>query len=128
MLAGSRVSRQFTGPRGSRVTAGGGHQTSTSGRWGDYSALAIDPADNLTFWHTHEYYSATSNAAWNTRIGSFKFPGAPAVTSAVSRKTHGGEEPSTLTCQARATLALNAAPAPLPECIRLSLTSPVMSA
>ena len=72
------------------MTAGGGHQTSTSGRWGDYSALAIDPADNLTFWHTHEYYSATSNAAWNTRIGSFKFPGAPAVTSAVSRKTHGG--------------------------------------
>jgi hypothetical protein len=72
------------------MTAGGGHQTSSSGRWGDYSALAVDPADNLTFWHTNEYYSATSGAAWNTRIGNFKFPGAPAVTSAVSRKTHSG--------------------------------------
>ncbi len=57
------------------LIAGGGHQTSTSGRWGDYSALAIDPADNLTFWHTNEYYSATSGSAWNTRIGNFKFPG-----------------------------------------------------
>jgi len=72
------------------MTAGGGHQTSTSGRWGDYSALSIDPSDNATFWHTHEYYSATSSANWNTRIGKFKFPSAPVATSAVSRKTHGG--------------------------------------
>ena len=71
------------------MQAGGGHQTSTSARWGDYSALGIDPADNATFWHTHEYYSATSSSAWNTRIGKFKFPSAPAVVSAVSRKTHG---------------------------------------
>ena len=53
---------------------GAGHQLSTSGRWGDYSALAIDPSDGCTFWHTNEYYSATSLAGWNTRIGSFKFP------------------------------------------------------
>ena len=72
------------------MQAGGGHQTSSSGRWGDYSALGIDPADNATFWHTHEYFSATSNSSWNTRIGKFKFPGAPSVVSAVSRKTHGG--------------------------------------
>ena len=72
------------------MQAGGGHQTSSSSRWGDYSALGIDPADNATFWHTHEYYSATSSSSWNTRIGKFKFPSAPAVVSAVSRKTHGG--------------------------------------
>ena len=72
------------------MQAGGGHQTSTSARWGDYSALGIDPADSLTFWHTHEYYSATSGSAWNTRIGKFKFPGAPSVVGAVSRKAHGG--------------------------------------
>ncbi|HTG14639.1 MAG TPA: C25 family cysteine peptidase, partial [Blastocatellia bacterium] len=53
---------------------GAGHQTSTSGRWGDYSALGIDPADGCTFWHTNEYFSATSSASWNTRIGSYKFP------------------------------------------------------
>jgi hypothetical protein len=54
---------------------GAGHQTSASGRWGDYSSTFIDPADNCTFWHTNEYYSATSSAAWNTRIGTFRFPG-----------------------------------------------------
>jgi hypothetical protein len=56
------------------LIAGGGHQTSTSGRWGDYSALSVDPADNFTFWHTNEYYSATSSASWNTRIGKFSLP------------------------------------------------------
>ena len=61
---------------------GAGHQTSASGRWGDYSALAIDPSDSCTFWHTNEYYSATSMAGWNTRIGSFKFPSCSVPTEA----------------------------------------------
>lgn len=56
------------------MTAGGGHQTHSSGRWGDYSMTTIDPADNLTFWHTNEYYAVTSSANWFTRIGKFKFP------------------------------------------------------
>jgi hypothetical protein len=56
------------------ITAGG-HQTSTSGRWGDYSTMFVDPTDNCTFWHVNEYYTATSSASWATRIGSFKFPG-----------------------------------------------------
>ena len=34
---------------------GTGHQTSTADRWGDYSALFVDPNDNCTFWHTNEY-------------------------------------------------------------------------
>jgi hypothetical protein len=50
-----------------------GHQTSNSGRWGDYSAITIDPADNVTFWLTNEYYPATSTSSWSTRIGKFKF-------------------------------------------------------
>jgi Cohesin domain len=57
------------------MIAGGGHQTSTSGRWGDYSSMFVDPSDSCTFWHTNEYYSANSGSAWNTRIGTFKFPG-----------------------------------------------------
>jgi len=60
---------------------GGGHQTSTSGRWGDYSAMMLDPADACTFWHANEYYSATSSASWNTRIGLFQFPGCTAAAS-----------------------------------------------
>ena len=53
---------------------GTGHQTSTSGRWGDYSSMHVDPSDGCTFYHTNEYYSATNASAWNTRVGAFKFP------------------------------------------------------
>jgi hypothetical protein len=66
------------------MQAGGGHQTSGSGRWGDYSATGIDPSDNCTFWHTNEYFSATSSAGWNTRIGKFAFPGCSAPTAAAA--------------------------------------------
>jgi hypothetical protein len=58
------------------MTVGGGHQTHSSGRWGDYSMLTIDPADNLSFWHTNEYYPVTNSASWFTRIGKFRFPAA----------------------------------------------------
>ncbi len=68
----------------------GGSQTGAS-RWGDYSMLSIDPADNSTFWQTHEYYVATSSSTWATRIGKFRFPPAAlAMASSVSRKAHGG--------------------------------------
>ena len=68
------------------------------GRWGDYSNLTVDPADGCTFWYVNEYFAAGSDidpsAPWRTRIGSFKFAecnASPvAVTSVVSRKTHGG--------------------------------------
>ena len=75
------------------LIAGGGHQTSSSGRWGDYSGMSIDPSDNLTFWHTNEYFSATSSAGWNTRIGKFKFATPLQLVTAVSRKMHGGLGP-----------------------------------
>ena len=62
------------------MTNGGGAQNSSSGRWGDYSMLTIDPADGLSFWHVNEYYAATANAAWFTRIGKFAFPTPPATS------------------------------------------------
>jgi uncharacterized repeat protein (TIGR01451 family) len=56
---------------------GSGVQRSTGSRWGDYSALSIDPVDDCTFWYTNEYYTAasqaTSTVGWLTRVGSFKF-------------------------------------------------------
>ncbi|HEY5593666.1 MAG TPA: DUF11 domain-containing protein, partial [Nitrospiria bacterium] len=65
-------------PQGESVLiAGGGSQTSSSSRWGDYSMMAVDPTDDCTFWYTQEYYSTTSNSNWKTRIGSFKFPTCP---------------------------------------------------
>ena len=54
--------------------AGTGSQTSSSGRWGDYAAMQVDPTDDCTFWFTSEYYQTTAGASWKTRIGSFKFP------------------------------------------------------
>jgi len=59
------------------LTLGSGSQTHSSGRWGDYSMMAVDPTDDCTFWYTQEYYSATSSSGWKTRIGSFKFPTCP---------------------------------------------------
>ncbi len=56
------------------LATGGGSQTDPSSRWGDYSTMSVDPTDDCTFWYTQEYYSVTSGAAWNTIIGSFKFP------------------------------------------------------
>ena len=57
----------------SDLRQGSGSQTHTSGRWGDYSMLAVDPTDGCTFWYTSEYYSVgASSAGWSTNIGSFK--------------------------------------------------------
>lgn len=43
-------------------------------RWGDYSEMSVDPTDGCTFWYTQEYYEVTG-ADWQTRIGSFRYPG-----------------------------------------------------
>jgi hypothetical protein len=58
------------------ITNGGGSQTgvwSGRSRWGDYSALSIDPASPTTFWFTTEYYAATSTSSWSTRIASYTY-------------------------------------------------------
>lgn len=51
---------------------GAGHQTHSSGRWGDYSTMSVDPMDDCTFWYTQEYYGAKTSASWQTRVASFK--------------------------------------------------------
>ena len=60
-----------------------GTQTGSCGvtctRWGDYSAMTLDP-DGCTFWYTNEYY-ATTGLDWQTRIGSFKFANCLTVAS-----------------------------------------------
>ena len=59
------------------LMAGGGTQTGNCGagacaRWGDYSAMTLDP-NGCTFWYTNEYF-ATNGLNFLTRIGSFAFP------------------------------------------------------
>ena len=56
------------------VKAGGGVQYGTGSRWGDYSAMTLDPIDQCTFWFTGEYYQSNSSWNWATRIASYKFP------------------------------------------------------
>lgn len=57
------------------VVSGGGSQTGALNRWGDYSAMQVDPVDDCTFWFTTEYLKSTGSFNWNTRIVKFKFPG-----------------------------------------------------
>jgi len=57
------------------VFAGTGSQTGSLHRWGDYSAMTLDPGDDCTFFYTTEYLKASGSFNWSTRIASFKFPG-----------------------------------------------------
>jgi hypothetical protein len=54
------------------IVDGSGYQTHSSGRWGDYSMMAVDPTDDCTFWYTTEYYNGVGSATWQTRVGSFR--------------------------------------------------------
>jgi hypothetical protein len=56
------------------VFTGVGSQT-THSRWGDYTSMSLDPADDCTFFYTNQYLQNTSVFNWSTRIASFKFPG-----------------------------------------------------
>jgi hypothetical protein len=54
------------------IIDGLGYHTGT--RWGDYSAMSVDPMDDCTFWYTQEYVASVGSGSWNTRVASFKFP------------------------------------------------------
>jgi hypothetical protein len=56
------------------IVSGAGSQNANLSRWGDYSAMQVDPVDDCTFWFTEEYMKTTGSFNWNTRIASFKFP------------------------------------------------------
>ena len=62
------------GTLGSEITIkdGAGSQTTGLSRWGDYSAISVDPADDCTLWYTTEYEQANGTFNWSTRIANFK--------------------------------------------------------
>jgi len=80
------------------IINGTGSQTG-SPRWGDYTAIDIDPTDDTTFWYINEYVPTTSSTGWRLRIGAFNLGGGPTPTptptpgpitlSAVGRKVGG---------------------------------------
>jgi hypothetical protein len=57
------------------IIEGTGSQLRNLNRWGDYSALSVDPVDDCTFWYTNEYLKADGTFNWSTRIANFKLPG-----------------------------------------------------
>lgn len=58
-----------TMPRG-EYTIVDGTASNGSNRYGDYSSMNIDPADDCTFWFTGQWNSA---GTWSTRIAKMKF-------------------------------------------------------
>lgn len=65
------------------MLAGTGTQTGNCGgstcvRWGDYSAMTLDP-NGCTFWYTNEYYQV-SGLNDRTRIGAFNFASCSGVS------------------------------------------------
>ncbi len=72
------VGRAVTDPLGvmsgpSVIVNGTGVQEMSFNRWGDYSAMSVDPSDDCTLWYTQEYYKTTGSFNWTTRIASFSF-------------------------------------------------------
>ena len=72
------------------LLSGGGSQTLTGNRWGDYSDMTVDPSDDCTFWYTQEYYPPGVNQFdWKTRIGSFRMPSCVMWTLTISKSGSG---------------------------------------
>src|SRR5262249_19843406 len=57
-----------------QILVGGGSQTRSLNRWGDYSSFSVD-TDGCTLWYTTEYLKADGTWNWSTWIGNVKFPG-----------------------------------------------------
>lgn len=57
------------------IKNGGGSQLTGLNRWGDYSAMTVDPVDDCTLWFTSEYLKANGTFNWSTQIASFKLAG-----------------------------------------------------
>lgn len=83
---------RYTGQSGAAYSAGtgvldipetviqtGAYSQTAAERWGDYSAISIDPLDDQTFWFTTEYIG--SGGARKSKIASFKLANDPLVTT-----------------------------------------------
>jgi PKD repeat protein len=69
----------------------GAYSQTASFRWGDYSALQVDPADDHTFWYINQYVG--SSDARLTKIASFIF--GPVVLNAIFSSTNVTPLPNT---------------------------------
>ncbi len=81
------------------AAAGGGVQTASANRWGDYSNMSVDPTDDCTFWYTTEYYANTGGFDFKTRIVSFRFDDCGATGTSPSISIVSGACGGTVTIQ-----------------------------
>src|SRR5258705_7315963 len=79
-LAGDAAGTMTLG-EGSIIDGAGSQTGSSLSRWGDYSAMTVDPSDDCTFWYTNEYIPSNGAFNWRTRIGSFKFSACGGTTT-----------------------------------------------
>jgi len=56
-----------------QVQAGGGVQVAGGNRWGDYSAMTLDPVNQCTFYYTNEYLQTDGNFNWSTLVAGYRF-------------------------------------------------------
>lgn len=105
------------------IKEGAGSQTggTYANRWGDYTAMQVDPGDDCTFWYVNEYEQVSGYYNWSTHIASFAFPGCggtgggPAVTLSPASLKWGkilvgktvGPKKVTLTNTGNATLSIS---------------------
>lgn len=71
-----RLAADTAGTMGAELEmqAGIGVQQGGGNRWGDYTAMTLDPIDQCTFYYTNEYLKTDGAFNWSTRIAAFKFP------------------------------------------------------
>jgi hypothetical protein len=72
----ARLATDSKGSLGFRETVlvNGEHYQGNTLRWEDYTALAMDPADDCTFWYVGDYVKKGA-VTYSTRIGAFRVPG-----------------------------------------------------
>ena len=63
-------------------------------RWGDYSAITLDPLDDCTFWYTAEYEKTDGAFNWHTAIASFSLAKTCSVQKASGIQSKHGEAQS----------------------------------
>ena len=86
--------RATTDPAGqlqTEQTLVGSTSSQSDDRWGDYTTMSIDPADDATFWYTGEFLGNAGD--WETQIGGFRLAAAVnnptlAITKTVAPRTH----------------------------------------
>jgi Abnormal spindle-like microcephaly-assoc'd, ASPM-SPD-2-Hydin len=78
------------------ILEGTGSQSGSqyANRWGDYTAMQVDPSDDCTFWYVDQYEKVSGVFNWHTSISSFAFNGCsggggPAVTLTPTALTFG---------------------------------------